>query len=272
MLAEIAALAGGAIGRDWATRDAATQAQANERGAERAMDFSSAEALANRDWQEKMSNTAWQRGTADMMAAGINPMLSFMKGGASTPSGGQGSSTPAQGAPTRSSGELNVTPAMETAARIANINADTENKKAENPNIRNQARIQDATVENLKEQTAQLAKQQNLTEAQTAQVKQVIDNLKREWANLGLKGEQITEETVLTFIRQSVEREHIRDVRVRMTLNLLDIPEALAKAREMQGNLGVIKPYLSSLGSLVHSAADAKRAFSPATQTFRSKR
>lgn len=40
----------------------------------------------NRDWQEKMSNTAYQRGTRDMKKAGINPMVAFMQGGASTPS------------------------------------------------------------------------------------------------------------------------------------------------------------------------------------------
>lgn len=39
----------------------------------------------NRDWEEKMSNSEWQRGVADMVAAGINPMLAVQQGGASTP-------------------------------------------------------------------------------------------------------------------------------------------------------------------------------------------
>lgn len=52
-----------------------------------AMNYNSAEALANREWQEHMSNTAYQRAVKDMREAGLNPILAFANGGASTPGG-----------------------------------------------------------------------------------------------------------------------------------------------------------------------------------------
>lgn len=42
-------------------------------------------ARENREWEEKMSNTSYQRGVRDMLRAGINPMLAVSQGGASTP-------------------------------------------------------------------------------------------------------------------------------------------------------------------------------------------
>lgn len=73
--------------------------------AERAMGFSADQAQRQMDFQERMSNTAYQRATKDMRAAGINPILAYQQGGASPAAGAMASSStasPSGGAPSGS--------------------------------------------------------------------------------------------------------------------------------------------------------------------------
>lgn len=73
----IGSMVGGALG------GALDQDQANQ--------YNSAEAASNRSFQERMSNTSYQRAMADMQKAGLNPMLAYSNGGASVPTGSMAS-------------------------------------------------------------------------------------------------------------------------------------------------------------------------------------
>lgn len=158
---------GSAIATSWARDDSDTAAQRDQAAVQKQMDYS-----------ERMSNTAWQRGTADMKAAGINPMLAFQQGGASSPTGstyqaqlphsGILSAGVNEQIQTQQAGEL-------MAAQADKAHADADAVRAQNPVTIDSLR---QTIAESKERIDNLKADTNLKATTAAQAQQQTENLK----------------------------------------------------------------------------------------------
>lgn len=122
-------------------------------GQERANRSNQKMAREQMDFQERMSNTAYQRAVKDMAAAGINPMLAAKVGGATTPTGAAATVQNALGAGVSSA--LQGMQMAETIQSIEQSRAQAAQLAASTQKIKSETMTQDM---NAAEQAARIDK------------------------------------------------------------------------------------------------------------------
>lgn len=255
--------------------------------------FNAQQSQIQRDYETQMSNTAIQRRVQDLQAAGINPMLAWQGGGATTPTVGAASSGIA------SAGIASPTPFHSTAATLSSAaSADLAHKQEEavsataekDKALADEARARiptyavsiDQMQQSISESQSRIQKilQDTETSAATAQnLAQQTENLKAALPQIKATVDQLRSLTVRNYAdakaagaAANVSEATYNEIQQRVRVNLPELDgavkrlEAAAQSASMPrreqeaavntgfvGSLGAVIRTLSPLSGLINS-------------------
>lgn len=143
----VGSLVSSAVGGALSYKGAREANKANKKIAREQMAFQEASNQKQMDFQERMSNTAYQRAMADMEKAGLNPILAFNQGGASTPMGSSSAGASAQMVNELAGVASSAMDALRTKQELKNLKAQGDLLKAQETEAYNRTALNNSQIE-----------------------------------------------------------------------------------------------------------------------------
>lgn len=238
-------------------------------------------------FQKEMSSTAYQRAVADMRDAGLNPMLAYSQGGASSPSG----SAAHIEAPRIGGAVSSALGASQRSAEIEAIKSNTDKSKAEAEVTRAslpaavaessmraaQAEVErrrlELVLEGMEHDTDAKRSNKDIRSDEAANSEEYYKGRALE---AGARGQSAADEFEVgrntkheradaILAEAEYKRKSLKDrlAYTALSADLLgeEVPRAHAEAEAWKGFYGEkIRPYLSDVGAFTSGAASARRA------------
>lgn len=232
---------------------AADAANFNANQAELNRSFTAEQVQKQLDFQERMSGTSYQRAVHDLSQAGLNPMLAYSQGGASSPAGaaGAGSSasmTPARMEPTLPHGSVNLSSAVGAARTMAEIDL-----------IQAQRRKVEAETTTETYRPGQVWQDTQKSEYETRNLNQRMHNLISDQRLTQAQEDKVRDEITVIKEEQGIAAANMMLKRFEMLLTEMEFPRAIAEAKAWSTAYGQdFRPYIGDIVKGIGSAAAAR--------------
>lgn len=239
----------GLLGSLFSSNSSAQQNQANIQMQKETNQMNIMENQKNRDFQQQMSNTAYQRASTDMQAAGLNPMMMFGSGSAaSSPAGGVPNIQAPRGDPHAGMAQMGdaVGKAVSTAIGVKTFDKMTQ----EISNLQTQQALTSAVTnsererpENIRAATATERERAKYTRATTATEKERPANVRASTFNVDTQSAR-EQNRMPSYRLEGVNADDI-----------LSMPDWLRRSMNISNKAA------DTVAPLLHSAQKAKSLF-----------